>query len=547
MKSKKTPISAKIANQQPVQNAFLFAESAYKNAANQNLVTFEIDFPPLKQIISASFEIYKVLNRDEEFQRNIGNVVWRLQKTASLSLLPFEDTSLCLAALTDKIEQAVDSLPEIDSAAMAIRSAVDFLLSGIENPKRVHVQRQINNTQTQNGQIALIAGLHGPATPGWPHDTADIEIYRNKSLMLVRNRKVLSDSFFETIIFPGDPTRVDQRFLIELLYGGRSSNILILKYRGEAFDIPRLTALPKCNTFINKVSPTHISPTTSGLILSSEKAIYDWVNQSALNDLKKRHLESDAESVLEERKSARFVLFANATGTFIPADGHVVEISKMFDLRQEIDRGDDKLPRKSAADLEEGDLVMLRLSGSGDYLDDVANEMMVQANEANLRVRALDWKDRLSRVLKKHGEGVLARELAKLGIVRTPQYLWNWASGVILAPKDYPTFSKLLFGLNALDPTILESEIEGYARAKWDDIQLIKSFQKRAGMAIRSALIDRVRDLIATGQRVDTFQEIELTGLKAGKMGLLRVAEVDAETMSVPSSLLFSFGKVARN
>ena len=188
---------------------------------------------------------------------------------------------------------------------------------------------------------------------------------------------------------------------------------------------------------------------------------------------------------------------------------------------------------------------MMRLSGSGDYLDEVADDLMGQAGEDDLRHRAFEWKDWLNSTIKQQGEGVIARALRDLNVsVRSPQYLWAWAGDAVMAPHDFATFLSLIDGLNTLDPMSSDFNVSEYAKAKWADMEAVKAFHQKAGSVIRTALVARVKDLIKSRQRVDVAQTIELSGVKSGKMGLLRVSAVDVKSMQIPLSRLFSLEKI---
>ncbi|UTP22123.1 hypothetical protein NMB33_17600 [Burkholderia sp. FXe9] len=70
-------------------------------------------------------------------------------------------------------------------------------------------------------------------------------------------------------------------------------------------------------------------------------------------------------------------------------------------------------------------------------------------------------------------------------------------------------------------------------------MELVKGYQHRAGGEIRTALLERVRKLIAERQRIETVLSIALPGVESGQMGLLRVSAIDGQSVRVPYSTLF--------
>jgi hypothetical protein len=526
-------------------NAFIFSMTANENAANCKINLVEIDFPPVADLISASAEIFRSIDRDDEFQCGIARTVWMLKATVVLTVLPFDDERLYLMPLIESLVKSTDSVPEISDSVKTLRNVVSRLISISTNPKGTHLLSEIKNGTDLQTRFALVANLHGFSTPGWPQDIKVEEIFPNSRIEVVRTRKEISDVFFDSIIIPGNPRFAPRKFLFDLLHSGRSRNIVVLGYRTENIWIPTPANLPKSDFFNRTQSSTRIEKKVSLDRPENSELIDKWANDSFWQSLRRHHADSVPISDRDARVRVRFVLFADGNGAFLPEDGRVVEISGRFDRWRELDEKDERLPRKLVADLEEGDLIMLRLSGSGDYLEDVANNLMAQSGDGELRIRALEWKDWLFRTLKQQGEGVLAMKLKELDlIVRSPQYLWAWASDAVMAPQDYETFSKLLNGLNVLEPSQFGSEINEYILAKWTEMESVKSFQYKAGMMIRSALIERVKELIKGRQRIDTVKTIELAGVKAGMMGLMRVSAVDSESMMMPLSCLFHLQKI---
>jgi len=548
MKSNKSLGFGKEPSEMTTRNAFVFAVTANNNAANCIINLVEIDFPPVAKIIKASSEIFRSIDRDDEYQCDVARTVWMLKTTSILTLLPFDDERLRMMELIESLDKSVDSIPEISDSVKTLRNVVSHLISGSTNPKMTHLLSMIESASDQQERIALVANLHGLSTPGWPQDMKADEILASAGIEIIRTRKEISDIFFDKIIISGNPTFAPRKFLFDLLYGGRSRNVAILGYKAEKIWIPSPANLPQSDIFNSTRSSIRIEKTVAVDSPENVELIDKWANDSFWSSLRRQHADTVPISDRDAKVRVRFVLFADGSGAFLPEDGRVVEISGRFDLGRELDTREERLPRKSVTDLEEGDLVMMRLSGSGDYLDDVANDLMIQAGDADLRTLALEWKDWLYRTLKHQGEGVLAMKLKELGLtVRSPQYLWAWASDAVMAPHDYATFSKLISGLNALEPTHFGSGIDEYIGAKWTDMELVKSFQQKAGMTIRSALVERVQDLIKRRQRVDTVQTIELAGVNAGTMGLMRVSAVDSKSMMMPHSRLFQLEKIERS
>ena len=344
-------------------------------------------------------------------------------------------------------------------------------------------------------------------------------------------------------IIPGNPWFAPAGLLFDLLYGGRTSDIVVVTYRAERASLPTPRRLPHDTHFPAPSGQSRQLPEASQP--DEEIQLDRWAHESFWSSIHAQHTDVAPTSDKDVTVDARFVLFADGSGAFLPADGRVVEVSALFETGANFDITEDKLPRTSVRDLEEGDLVMLRLTGSGDYLDDVADSLIEKAGEAGLRGRALQWKDRLHEVIKRHGEGVVAMKVRGLGVrLRSPQYLWAWAGDAVMAPQDRQTFHSLIATIWQLGSRESGDEAAAYADARWDDMERLKAYHHKAGVAIRAALLTRVRGLVAERRRIDSVESIELPGVAAGRIGLLRVSAVDNKSRRVPMSRLFHLGKV---
>jgi len=525
--------------------AFVFAAKANANAVSCTIKRIEIDFQPIAVVAKACNEIFEVIDREDDFQASIARDAWRLKTALTLTALPFDDERLQLESRVRSLEDSVSSVPEIENSVNSLRRAVDELIKEASNPKRDWLLGKAKMADDAVDPIAILVNLHGIATPGWPIDVGEKDGFLSQTQRLVRTSKDIAGNFFSAVVIPGNPGFSSHKILFDLLYGGRSRQVFVLSYRVERVWIPAPAGMPEDKLFSTGNAISTVEKEVQVIEAISTDQIDTWANDSFWNSLRQQHGNTAPTSDRDVRVRARFVLFADGSGSFLPEDGRVVEISATLDRELELDTNGDRLPRKSVADLEEGDLIMMRLSGSGDYLDEVADDLMTQAGEEDLRYRAFQWKDWLNRTIKQQGEGVVARTLRDLNVsVRSPQYLWAWAGDAVMAPHDVATFLSLIHGLNLLDPMSSDFNVSEYARAKWDDMEAVKAFHQKAGSAIRTALVSRVKDLIKRRQRVDVVQTLELPGVTSGKMGLLRVSAVDVKSMQIPLSRLFHLEKI---
>jgi hypothetical protein len=436
------------------------------------------------------------------------------------------------------------SIPGISTGVDNLASAVGQLVSGAANPKRDTLLTLLHEPTHSDLPLSVLANVCGSPTPGWPASIDPESDFGLAALKLIRRKRQTSDSLYARLIIPGNPWLAPRSLLFDVLYGGRTSEVIVVGYRSEHSSLPAPKEIPR----------NHFFPVTTGNSLQIHEprelgeviqADDKWAHESLWVSIHAQHVDLTPISDSDFTVEAQFVLFADGSGTFLPADRGVVEVSDLFETGSKFDITEEKLPRTLVRDLNEGDLVMLRLSGSGDYLDDVANSLMQLAGEAGLRQSALQWKERLENAIKRHGEGVVAMNMRGLGVrLRSPQYLWEWAGHAVMAPHDRQTFQHLIATTWQLEGLGIDYAPEIYANARWDEMERLKAYHHKAGTVIRAALLARVRELVAERRHIETVESIELPGAAAGRMGLLRVAAIDTKTRRVPTSTLFQLTKV---
>ena len=502
-----------------------------------------IDFPPMVEVSRACSAIFSNVDRDDFVQQRAARDVWFVKSSLMLTALPFNDARLGLEGLLNNLEQVAQRVPAIQAAVGNLAELVQSLASASVNPKREHVLAMLRCPKDSAAPMAILANVCGSPTPGWPTNVAVECDFGSTSVELVRVRRQTRNALFSQLIIPGNPWFAPGGLLFDLLYGGRTSDIVVLTYRAERVSLPAPRKLPYDSLFLAAKGHSPLSPEA---IQPEEVTQIDrWAHESFWSSIHAQHVDVAPTSDKDVTVDARFILFADGSGAFLPEDGRVVEVSDLFETGANFDITEDKLPRTAVRDLDEGDLVMLRLSGSGDYLADVADSLIEKAGEAGLRGRALQWKDRLHEVIKRHGEGVVAMKVRGLGVrLRAAQYLWAWAGDAVMAPQDRQTFHSLIETIRQLDSRESADAAAVYADARWDDMERLKAYHHKAGVAIRAALLTRVRGLVAERRRIDSVESIELPGVAAGRMGLLRVSAVDIKSRRVPMSRLFHLGKV---
>jgi hypothetical protein len=528
--------------QDGVSNFALLARY-HANASTCRRAVSVVDFAAMTALSKACSSIFAQLDRDDLLQRAAARDAWLVKASLMLTALPFDDPRLALDELLLNLRDTSASVPGLRGPVNDLAALVRQLASESTNPKRNRLLELLASSPSTGDPVAVLANVCGSPTPGWPTSIDGKCDFGSAEVELVRLKRQTKGSLYGRLLIPGNPWFAPRGVLFDLLYGGRASDIVVLAYRAERVSLPTPRKLPTGFVFTAIDEP--IQKAVDANEPGADTQLDQWAHESFWTSIHEQHADISPQSDTDVTVDATFVLFADGSGAFLPSDRRIVEVSELFETGASFEISEDKLPRTSIRDLEEGHLVMLRLSGSGDYLDDVADALIEQAGETGLRERALKWKDRLHQVIRRHGEGVVAMNLRRQGVkLRSPQYLWAWSGDAVMAPHDRETFQRLIIAIWELESTASEEVPRAYADLRWGEMERLKAYHHRAGVSIRAALLSRVRSLVTERRRIDIVESIELPGVAAGRIGLLRVAAVDSKTRKIPVSRLYQLSKV---
>lgn len=519
---------------------FLLIDSRYANAERCSVQQLRFDHQLIATISTCCSKIFAQLDRDDEVQKRVARAIWLLRSTISQTLLAFDDPRLEIGSILEIIEGDVRNLPSIALEVDALAGMVTTVITSSKNPKREALLELLAQHSEDGGITGIFAGIQGSKTPGWPASLSAAADFPAGDCIVFRTRRDVARTVFARLVIPGTLQFAARPLVMDLLHGGQASNVTIFAYGRERVQVPEPIALPHDSTFKMYLRDAQQLSVTLWDGDADAGKLDEWANDSFWAEARARH---SAVAPLSERDlmvPARFVLFADGSGSFLPSDKSVVEIADFFDREHSVQADLDRLPRKAVRDLEERDLVMLRLAGSGDYVDEVADRLMEAEGLANLRSDAVEWKSALFDALKRYGEGAIAKALRDTGVkLRSAAYLWTWAGDAVIAPQDFETFQALMVTLERVGLSFEGRSAADYSVAMWSAMERLKTFQHKAGVEIRRALLDRVRALVTEGHHIDTVESIQLPGLKAGRMGLLRVAAADYVSVDIPLSRAF--------
>ncbi|MDB4305989.1 hypothetical protein N9980_00320 [bacterium] len=517
--------------------AFCAATQSFKNAAHFKTLVHKVDrYPPIDELAREIRNWFSTIAGEEEDQQltNVRVRVARLRGTVMFGLLPFDHPALQLTQQLEQISETATYFPSLAGIFDRLETLVGYLIENPDNPKGKAVIEQLRRHALKRSPrvVAIVSPKSRLAVPGWGEELRDELVSVWPKVDIVASRKRFLAGRFDKLILPwggmGCP------FLYELFHAYCSPSIDVIAYSSERCIRPGRRELPKGSWHPRKRSRTS-QPQDIEVVESigdpEWKQIEFWTALRSVTEqagLEQR--DNDREFYLQ----ARLVLLGNETKVFLAEGSKVIEVSDLLEGRQDSPEVSSRFPRKRVGDLRPGDLIVLRTSGSGEYLISVADALMKQDGKADLRERALDWKVALNSALTAHGSKVLADMLAKRGQVFEShhKYIWVWTTMDVIRPRSENLFYELLAILQDLG--FLESEALETAESRWAMIREIYRYHQRAGAKIRESLLKKLKKFVKEKRSIDDSIGLTLPGVNAGELSVLRVSAVDPEVIEVP-------------
>ena len=517
------------------QDFFQISSNVFSCAEEAVLHLHPVGFEPVRMLTRLVGSLYNALDRMDSTEAAVARVVWQLRSTVLFTLLPFDHPALPIRELGNRLVRMADTLPSVRQLAVDINGTVKQLYGIAENPKWA----LLNELCLQSGagdRIGLLTALCPGPVPGWPEEFRELlATIPDRHVSAVDSRRDLKFVTFDTLIIPAGLRHCAPQLASDAVHGCRARRIHLLRYESEGVGLPERSVLPASAPFIYTVPERRQVVTKAVDIPDVFENVDQWLAQSYWVNLRPdgTHVADDQ----EETEAARFTVFFNGYGAFLPDEGKVIEVSELFDGL--VGTAGNDLPRKRVNLLEEGDLVVIRTSGGGDYVEQLADALLRRANRSGLRASALAWKAALRSALLRHGPKKIAALLrAEGGKVTSPGYIYNWAGSVVMSPQRAEDFVALMKAVTQAGE-IEHGDPVQYANKKWREMEELKSYHHRAGQQIRRELLTKVNELAAVRRKIETEARIALPHAEGSEMSVLRIAAIDRTVVDVPRSRLF--------
>lgn len=521
-----------------MNSAFNLTARSFNNAVNFEVREHRLQkFEPVDKIISETRRWFITLE-DEDTQETAQAIrisVWKLKATVLLSLLPFDHPELALVNQIHHLHDVIIGFPQLYEMINRLEMIIEFLINNPYNPKRekvVSLLQESYNSRMAGNDIGLITKITRGTMPGWNQVLYNDLLEIRPQLYLIGSRNDLYDRTYYQLILPCGGGYCS--FIKDLYYGYRTRFIDVITYRKEGVYYPARIELPK-TTILKRASirvskPEMDDDQKEDMVIGEriEREYWEFMRQSA-------------ERISSSNSSARPTdIIVKARLTLLPNNRMVYLINDKKELigsRPTFDDEEEGFGYRPVSQLKEGDYIVLRTSGGGDMVREMADLLIETEGKIGLREKAFDWKDMLREVLSEYGTEYVALDLIQRNVnLSYYQYVKLWATDLVLRPKPRKRFEVLIHTIKDYGADLKGENLEDFITTRWTYMDEIEGYHRRAGFKIRKVLLKSLKARLRDEEQIGEEYHLSIPELGTAEISVFKVFEVDSKVIEIPFS-----------
>ncbi len=507
-------------------------QNSYNGKIRRHLIESHTQINQIIMAVNSS--IGQLREQDDDASIQLKWNMWDLRQSIVHAVVEFDDDSLLLDTQFINIKSKSLFYPVLKNNINVIERSLSQLLEDAHNPKQSILEDLLIEAELNDITYALVFPPVKGRLIGWSDQLLSRIKHIAENCAFIDSRKAISSKSFDKIILASGGAHLS--YFYELIYSGASRLVDIITYDREKFQIPEKKKLPKGS--FNIIPASTISQEVSSSISDSKGSCYDGISDDdCWSSLSKVSLNQREYSDQEYNVKARLIELSDGGHLFLKDDQKVTEISDILHGLASLEDYGKRFPRKQVTSLEDGDYILLRTHGSGDYLVEIADKLIKKDKKQGLRQDALSWKPRLKAALEKYGVSLVHQKLAEKGhSLSFKEYIWQWTTDEVMSPGTDSRFFELIGILSDLGQLSDVQDIVGYATKKWESMIKLKQYHAKAGNYIRRMLLNKLKEMIGSGNNIRDGYELRLDGVESGSMTVYLVSDVDPITHIIPYS-----------
>lgn len=479
------------------------------------------------KVLQSCRQVFELLDRGDDHQANISRRLWEFRATIMFTLLSFNSVELGLDSRLKYITSDASGVPGIASAISNFEKSVQALLEHPENLKyqRIRAMSCCFADATPPEKTGLLSMMAMGRTFGWPATNDDC-FDAAGAIQVIDSRKVLTSVVFDRIIIPGTCQYLSNALFTDVFYQGRTRVVDIFLYPGERFHLRNRLTPPESSLFRGRLTASRVACIKDSSSTGDEDTETD--GDISMKEGFWQFTHDGQKTPLPGYKPARYVLFKDSRGLFVPKDAHVLV------WRQGTSVIDSELESVSVDRLAENDWLVMQLSDTGYLLDlESAEEGFGSKME-----EACDWRPALDALRLTISDEQIATEMLASGAngVSLIQSLRNWADGLVYGPGSQNELRALLLVLINHGKIQVSRDIDQYVTDHWKGLQELRGIRHRAAHNVRREIHRQLSKAIVQLTKLDESHSILLEG--GSSVQLCQVIAIDDQTSWVPASTL---------
>jgi len=530
-------------------NYFSSVDLRFSNQQSCVINVVRLRCEPVRSVLEAVRSVYRTIDFADEYQAQLGRVLWRLRCTVMFGLAPFDDEDLQLEVLYDEISDMAAGLPGARASVSLLVERMSALRQHKTNPKLEWIMQHDWSEEGPAGLFTLMAMKQSFGSGLIESHSGN----KNDNLGMINSLEQLGNGEYFCLVMPGTLQYLSHGLFMKLFHRGEYRRCHVLLYEGEPLSLKRRLQLPRSSLFPNLAG-------SSDLIIEKTDASGDIDDPRddrggpELAQIFGRFGASTGDQA--DGWPARFVLCDTGMGFYL-SENRRVRVWRPNAI--------EKLAFVYPMQLQEDDLVILEKGSRQSVLE--------QSNTDRNFSIGLDatsvWREPLRSMLLSSSPGEVAnlmiasghldegrtewpnsRAAGRLGgadIVETESDLSNavrnlqtnivkWAEGQVYGPGDFNHLRALVYVLVESGSLQIKNSPEYAARQWFQDLEKLRAGRRAAGMNL-SGEIDHLleKSLEAQSGASDVREMLLDNGVR---VSIHRLAMISDQVSSVPESLL---------
>jgi hypothetical protein len=530
-------------------NPFETADRRFTNLESAAIHIVRLHCEPVRQFLESVKSVYRTIDFSDEYQAQLGRLLWRFRCSVLFGLAPYDHEELRLVGQGEEISDMAERLPGSSESVALMKQRLSVLLEQKENPKLEWILKQAWSEYEPAAIFALMAMRKSFGTDLVARYSAN----QNNDLGMITSLEHLGSEKYSTLVMPGTLQYLSHSLFMKLFHRGEFRRFHILLYEGESLSLKSRMQLPDSSLFPGL---------SEGAVLSIEKTDDSDLYKDHINDedlpIPAQIFGTSGEMIKGRSDGclSRFLLCADGSGFYVAeserirvwrpdapeklafvypvqlleGDFVILEKGQRRDLLDHSDSNTQFLAALDATGVWRKPLVAMLLSSSSEEIADrmIATGQLYERSSGLTFANAVELSGEVSIGKSEFHSGNAARNLGT--------NISKWAEGQVYGPGDLHHLLALVQVLMESGCLQIESSPEYAARQWYKDLETLRAGRRTAGLNLSDQIEHLLEDSL--GAQAEPNDGIELLLDNGMLVSVHQLAMISDQVSAVPESFL---------